>query len=88
MFQINSLKTCTNGYKNYIKSRPGASVDSVRRAKKIDLTVVAEHPMFQKIIAADMERIDFVSRIKNFRPETVSYCSQVYKTYLSKHKCI
>jgi len=36
------------------------------------LTVIAEHPMFQKIIAADKGRIDFVSRIKNFRPETVS----------------
>ncbi|CAH1738888.1 ATP-dependent RNA helicase DDX54 [Aphis gossypii] len=70
---INSLKTCTNGYKNYIKSRPGASVDSVRRAKKIDLTVIAEHPMFQKIIASDMGRIDFVSRIKNFRPETTVF---------------
>lgn len=33
--------------------------------------------MFQKIIAADMGRIDFVSRIKNFRPETVSHCLQV-----------
>jgi len=33
--------------------------------------------MFQKIIAADMKRIDFVSRIKNFRPETVSHCFQV-----------
>lgn len=30
--------------------------------------------MFQKIIASDMGRIDFVSRIKNFRPETVSHC--------------
>jgi len=33
--------------------------------------------MFQKIIAADKGRIDFVSRIKNFRPETVSQCLQV-----------
>jgi len=49
-------------------------VDSVRRAKKIDLTVIAEHPMFNKIIASDMGRIDFVSRIKNFRPDSVSNC--------------
>lgn len=70
---INSQKTCTNGYKNYIKSRPGASVDSVRRAKKIDLTVIAEHPMFNKIIASDMGRIDFVSRIKNFRPDSTVF---------------
>lgn len=72
IYQINSQRTCTNGYKNYIKSRPGASVDSVRRAKKIDLTVIAEHPMFNEVIASDMGRIDFVSRIKNFRPDTVS----------------
>lgn len=29
--------------------------------------------MFNKVIASDMGRIDFVSRIKNFRPDTVCY---------------
>lgn len=67
-----------NGYKNYIKSRPGASVDSVRRAKKIDLTALAEHPIFNKVIASDMGRIDFVSRIKSFRPDTVSFCLKLF----------
>ena len=29
------VKTSTNGYKQYLKSRPGASNESVKRAKKL-----------------------------------------------------
>ncbi|KAL1123037.1 hypothetical protein AAG570_002125 [Ranatra chinensis] len=70
-----------NGYKQYIRSRPGASVESVRRSKELNLNAVGEHPLFvsnclkkeednkDEVIASS--RQSFVTEINTYRPQGV-----------------
>lgn len=64
-------KVCNNGYKNYIKSRPGASKDSVRRAKNIDVEKMRIHPLFAKICHSESKKFEFINKVKNYKPKTV-----------------
>ncbi|KAF4526402.1 hypothetical protein B566_EDAN012693 [Ephemera danica] len=61
-------KVCSNAYGKYLKSRPGASVDSVRRAKQLDLAVASPHPMFRDIESKSEAATDILQRMKHFRP--------------------
>lgn len=64
-------KVCDNGYKNYLKSRPTASKDSVKRAKNIDLRQMNVHPLFKNISVNEAGRLNFVDKIKNYKPAMV-----------------
>lgn len=64
-------KVCNNGYKNYIKSRPGASKDSVRRAKNIDTEKMRIHPVFMKICNSESKKFEFIHEMKNYKPKMV-----------------
>ncbi len=63
---------CANGYKNYVKSRPAASKDSVRRSKSIDLEKMRMHPLFSDAYDAESEKLAFINKMKNYKPQTVS----------------
>lgn len=41
------LKVTKNAYKQYLKSRPAPSSESVKRIKNLDLTSVQVHPIFK-----------------------------------------
>ncbi|KAK7603245.1 hypothetical protein V9T40_003244 [Parthenolecanium corni] len=66
-------KVCNNGYKNYIKSRPGASKDSVRRAKNIDVEKMRIHPLFAKICHSESKKFEFINKVKNYKPKTTIF---------------
>lgn len=63
---------CANGYKNYLKSRPAASRDSVKRAKTIELDKIRTHPLFESICDSETENLEFVRKMKNYKPQIVS----------------
>ena len=46
--QISLRQVAANGYKQYIKSRPNASSESVKRSKQIDTATLPVHPLFSK----------------------------------------
>ena len=46
--QISLRQVAANGYKQYIKSRPSASSESVKRSKQIDTATLPVHPLFSK----------------------------------------
>lgn len=78
------------GYAKYLKSRPGASVESVKRAKKMAkeestaATAAAAanagtHPLMTRETSKDEERRnDFLQEMKKFRPKAVSEACRVY----------
>ena len=46
--QVSLRQVAGNGYKQYMKSRPCASSESVKRSKQIDTTTLRIHPLFSK----------------------------------------
>ena len=61
-------------YKQYLKSRPGASIESVRRVKSLKPESMGVHPL---LASAEVEssggtaRDDFLAQMKKFRPPSV-----------------
>lgn len=39
------MKVCGNGYKLYLKSRPAASSESIKRMKELDCVTLSNHPL-------------------------------------------
>ena len=72
-------KVAQNGYKQYLKSRPAASSESIRRAKTLKTQNMGPHPLLLKevIDVEDAKRSDFLEEMKKFRPQNV-------RTYLFK----
>ncbi|XP_015606294.1 ATP-dependent RNA helicase DDX54 [Cephus cinctus] len=63
---INMQKVCDNAYQQYIRSRPGASTESVKRVKELRISqagVIAEYCDVTPAAA------DLLSRMKNYRPQ-------------------
>jgi len=67
-------KTAQNGYKQYLKSRPGASVESVKRSKELKETVIGEHPLL-RVAKTDQDKaqVDLIQAMKNFRPKATIF---------------
>jgi ATP-dependent RNA helicase DDX54/DBP10 len=62
-------KVASNGYKMYLKSRTGASVESVKRARKLKAASIGVHPItVRESTEVEEERADFLEQMKNFRP--------------------
>lgn len=62
-------KVCNNAYQRYIKSRPGASTESVKRTKELCINEAGILPQYSDVSPA---AIDIISRMKNYRPQGVS----------------
>jgi ATP-dependent RNA helicase DDX54/DBP10 len=60
---------CHNAYGKYLRSRPGASIDSIKRSKKLGLVINNAHPVFGE--AENQEGDDFLRRMKNYKPKAV-----------------
>jgi ATP-dependent RNA helicase DDX54/DBP10 len=62
-------KVCDNAYQQYVRSRPGASIESVKRTKQLRINEAGILPQYSDIspIVSDM-----ISRMKNYRPQGVS----------------
>jgi len=64
-------KVCSNAYRQYIRSRPGAAVESIKRVKDINLTSFAVHPVFPAQDAIQPTASDILEKMKNYRPNGV-----------------
>lgn len=65
-------KVAANGYKQYLKSRPGASTESVKRSKRI----VKEGNVATHVLLASHEEEsgnDILQQMKSFRPPTTIF---------------
>lgn len=75
---FNMKKVAANGYMMYLKSRPAASMESVKRARHLKMgEAIAPHPLLQLQTEShpsesDARRTDFLEEMKNFRPPSVS----------------
>lgn len=62
-------KVCNNAYQQYIRSRPGASAESVKRTKELCINEAGILSQYSDISHA---AADIMSRMKNYRPQGVS----------------
>lgn len=60
---------CVNAYKKYLKSRPGASIESVKRVKELSLPSVGIHPLFSNLHKAEENRSAFLAAMRQYRPQ-------------------
>jgi ATP-dependent RNA helicase DDX54/DBP10 len=64
-------RVCANAYRQYIRSRPGASVESIKRVKDINLNRFAVHPVFPVKGAIQCNASDILEKMKNYKPNGV-----------------
>jgi len=63
-----------NGYKQYLKSRPGASVESVKRSKEMKDALIGEHPLLRReVTEEDRAQSNFLEQMKQFRPKSTIF---------------
>ena len=68
------VKVSSNGYKQYLKSRPGASNESVKRAKTIQKSQnIATHVLLSKYLLQNEHQISILEQMKNFRPSATIF---------------
>jgi len=71
--QINMRKVCNNAYQQYVRSRPGASAESVKRIKELCINEAGILPQYSDV---SQTAADIISRMKNYRPQGVSMSLQ------------
>ncbi|KAG7208122.1 hypothetical protein KM043_009693 [Ampulex compressa] len=62
----NMEKVCNNAYQQYIRSRPGASSESVKRIKELHISQAGVIPEYSDV---SPKTIDLLTRMKNYRPQ-------------------
>jgi len=72
-----------NGYKQYLKSRPGASVESLKRSKLLKETHIGVHPLLGGAkTEEEKEQVNILEELKGFRPKTMIF--EIGKTAKNK----
>ncbi|KAJ8957599.1 hypothetical protein NQ314_006525 [Rhamnusium bicolor] len=67
---VSTRKVSENGYEQYLRSRPAASLDSNRRVKELPLSTCSIHSIFRKLGEDDEdERESLLDKMKNYRPQ-------------------
>ncbi|KYQ50715.1 ATP-dependent RNA helicase DDX54 [Trachymyrmex zeteki] len=64
---INMRKVCNNAYQQYIRSRPSASTESVKRIKELRINEAGILPQYSD--AFYINTADLISKMKNYRPQ-------------------
>ena len=66
---------CSNAYQQYIRSRPAASTESVKRVKNLNINGAGILPEFcdMELKKTQSSTADILSRMKNYRPPGVSF---------------
>ena len=72
---VHTKEQAANAYKQYLKSRPGASRESVKRAKQFKEMQIGGHPVFaaEDSDHVDVERTNFLEQMKNFKPRNTIF---------------
>ncbi|XP_064482457.1 ATP-dependent RNA helicase DDX54-like [Ornithodoros turicata] len=66
----NLERVCENAMKQYIRSRPSPSAESVRRAKHLFGSGLCDHPLFLDSATAE---VDILEAVKNFKPRSTIF---------------
>lgn len=61
-------KVCSNAYKQYIRSRPAASSESIKRVKDLHINEAGVIPEYSDVSSTTM---NLLSKIVNYRPQGV-----------------
>lgn len=82
----NLRRVSENAYKQYLKSRPSPSPESIKRVKNSDLTNMALHPLFAAgFEEVEMERLQMVDTIKGYKSKaTIFEINSTNKTNASE----
>ncbi|XP_017263465.1 ATP-dependent RNA helicase DDX54 [Kryptolebias marmoratus] len=90
----NLRRVSENAYKQYLKSRPNPSTESIRRVKSTDMSSMAVHPLLGSgLEKMELERLQVVDAIKGYKSKSTIFeinsssktpASEVMRTKRSK----
>ncbi|XP_073334351.1 ATP-dependent RNA helicase DDX54 [Pagrus major] len=70
----NLHRVSENAYKQYLKSRPNPSTESIRRVKSTDMSVMAVHPLLGSgLEKMELDRLQLVDAIKGYRSKSTIF---------------
>ncbi|NXA95019.1 DDX54 helicase, partial [Melanocharis versteri] len=71
--ELRSLRrVADNAHKQYLRSRPGPSPESIKRAKDLDVSQLGLHPLFRaRFEDSELQRLKFVDSIKTYKSKAV-----------------
>ncbi|CAH1773023.1 unnamed protein product [Owenia fusiformis] len=68
----NLKQVSENGYKQYLRSRPAAASESIKRTKEMQALALGQHPMFGSNVLEDA-RSDLLHKMKSYKPNTTIF---------------
>ncbi|NWH24069.1 DDX54 helicase, partial [Grus americana] len=73
--ELQSLRrVADNAQKQYLRSRPGPSPESIKRAKDLDVSQLGIHPLFSaRFEDTELERLKFVDSIKTYKSKATIF---------------
>ncbi|KAM8992693.1 ATP-dependent RNA helicase DDX54 [Ara ararauna] len=73
--ELRSLRrVADNAHKQYLRSRPGPSPESIKRAKDMDVSQLGIHPLFSaRFEDTELERLKFVDSIKTYKSKATIF---------------
>ncbi|XP_016535608.1 ATP-dependent RNA helicase DDX54 isoform X1 [Poecilia formosa] len=70
----NLHRVSENAYKQYLKSRPNPSAESIRRVKSTDVSIMAVHPLLGSGLEKnELERLQLVDAIKSYKSKSTIF---------------
>ncbi|XP_036385612.1 ATP-dependent RNA helicase DDX54 [Megalops cyprinoides] len=70
----NLQRVAENAYKQYLKSRPGPSPESIKRVKNTDLSGMAVHPLLGSgLEKMELDRLQMVDSIKSYKSKATIF---------------
>ncbi|XP_067162889.1 ATP-dependent RNA helicase DDX54 [Apteryx mantelli] len=67
-------RVADNAHKQYVRSRPGPSPESIKRAKDLDVSQLGIHPLFSaRFEDTELERLKFVDSIKTYKSKATIF---------------
>ncbi|NXJ80251.1 DDX54 helicase, partial [Trogon melanurus] len=73
--ELRSLRrVADNAHKQYLRSRPGPSPESIKRAKDLDMSQLGIHPLFSaRFEDTELERLKLVDSIKTYKSKATIF---------------
>ncbi|XP_062360296.1 ATP-dependent RNA helicase DDX54 [Cinclus cinclus] len=73
--ELRSLRrVADNAHKQYLRSRPGPSPESIKRAKDLDVSQLGMHPLFRaRFEDSELERLKLVDSIKTYKSKATIF---------------
>ncbi|XP_040433151.1 ATP-dependent RNA helicase DDX54 [Cygnus olor] len=73
--ELRSLRrVADNAHKQYLRSRPGPSPESIKRVKDLDTSQLGIHPLFSSCFEdTELERLKFVDSIKSYKSKATIF---------------